>query len=234
MFQINPDLCKISADLQEIHFQLGNPQVSNLLEIEEQISLVSDFIEYHLQAPTLPYHERDLLLTQKDELTSLAGKCNDQARKMQFSQIFDPEARVSEQELMKSFKQTYNLTLEEQEQIENFELVGDKIVPLYPLSTESMIEFSELSDYCYEMAVAFYQNDLIRFTKIWAQISEKDQTALIAHIQACEGSIQDKTLFLGTIRALIGYAEQYHRGAISYPSAEEALEVVVDLVEIYS
>jgi hypothetical protein len=234
MFQINPDLCKINSDLQEIHFQLGNPQVSNLLEIEEQISLVSDFIEYHLQTPTLPYHERDLLLTQKDELTSLAGKCNDQARKMQFAQIFNPNARASEQELMKAFKQTYNLTLTEQEQIESFELLGDKIVPLYPLSAESIIEFSELSDLCYEMAVAIHQKDLRRFAIKWAQISEEDQISLRGHIEACEGSIEDEAMFLGTIRALIGYAEQYPRGAITYPSHKEALEVVIDLSEIYS
>ncbi len=233
MFQINPDLYKINCDLQEIHFQLNNIENPDLLEIEQHLSIVADFIESHLQAPSLPYYERNVLLTQKDELTQLAGRCNDQARKMQFAQICDTKLIDLQKERMKEFKQNYNLTIEEQRKIHEANCGDEKVIPLYPDSVVEILDFSDLTDLCYEMAVYLYRKERKKFQNKWSLLSEKDKFQLLRHISLCGGALEEGKE-LGAMQALIGFAEQNHREVISYPSIDETLEVLNDLSEIYS
>ncbi len=221
MFQYNPDLCKINCDLEEIYSLLNSDKKPNFLDIERHLSIVSDFIDDRLQAPSLPYYERTVLLTQKDELASLAGRCNDKARELRLAQVGNYEE-------MRSFKRYYNLTAEEQIQI-----TYSKIVPLYSENSVEILEFSDLTDLCYEIAVYLYQKNYRKCQEKWAMLSERDRLHLTRHISLCNGSLEDSQNHLGAIQALIGYAEQHNRDIISYPPLEEAIEVVQDLLEIY-
>lgn len=225
MFQVGPNLFKINATLLDIRRELDqHPGTGEVSSIEDRINEVSKSIGVMLRGP-INTIERDSLLEIQREVQSLAGKCDNLARRCALQLVIDSKVASVRDFNLTAYTKQYNLTPQEK--------IAIATTCVVPLQVVTPPDFNELIDKAYQLAVFAHRNDRGSYLKVLFSLDEPDRKDIERHVKACGGSLTGDGETINTIRALVGFAE--HMGSIgfTYPTAEEALHVVEDLDPLY-
>ncbi|MBI5273927.1 MAG: hypothetical protein HY860_02600 [Chlamydiales bacterium] len=229
MHQVNHHSFRINCDLSLIEDSLRDVSLSDIPEVARQISIVNDFIQGLLADPNLPFQERDFLLSKQDEVVHLSGRCNNLHRSKQLAFVLEAKVDSIRASRLTAFKQHYNLTTAERIKIK--EGIDTKIIPITDKDT-TVQDFSLLAEQGYQLAIYIHYADKGSFYNLFYSLPQEIRMQIQFHIAKCGGSLDQDSDSIDAIRALIGFAEQHHLGAIDYPSPEEAYKVIHDLISL--